>query len=243
MKTIIYGNWKMNQSLTEVKEFSQSPITEVDSNMVIGIAPQILHLSKMKENSKGTLKIGAQNCSHKISGAFTGETSLQSLKEAKADFVIIGHSERRALYGETNQTCSQKIKLAQSLGIEAVYCIGESLEQRESSQTLNILKQQILEGLSTIESLDGIILAYEPVWAIGTGKSATSKQAQEVHSFIRKLLQDNFKADCPILYGGSVKPANVSELMKQPDINGALVGGASLKLDSFISLCKAAKAE
>ncbi len=243
-KTYIVGNWKMNQSLDELTGFFN---TLKETSVPAGnfwIAPQLVHISKSLELTTGSqFKIGAQNSSQNDFGAFTGETSVESLKELGAHFSLVGHSERRSYYGESNEIVNVKTKKILEKGILPIVCIGETLEQREAGKTLDIVLTQVKEALAgiSINSADDIILAYEPVWAIGTGKTASPEQAEEVHAAIRSTLKElygDLGNDISILYGGSVKPANVTELLNQPNINGGLVGGASIKADSFAALCK-----
>lgn len=236
------ANWKMNQSINEIDSFFEEFNTnDFEGNFII--APQSIHIPKSLYLSKKA-KIASQNISHKDSGAFTGETSPVALKEMKIDYAIIGHSERRSIFNEDDNFINQKVINSLKSSITPILCIGETLEQREAGKTLDIVLSQIKAGLKDIEikSKDDVILAYEPVWAIGTGKSATSDEAGEVHDEIRKLLKSSYPSfgqDISILYGGSVKPENVVELLSKPNINGALVGGASLKAQSFSKLCKA----
>lgn len=243
-KTYIVGNWKMNQGLDELTSF----FNELkETNLPEGnfwIAPQIVHINTALEATKGTqLKIGSQNASQNDFGAFTGETSVESLKEIGAHFSLVGHSERRSYYGETNEIVNAKTKKIMEKGLLPIVCIGETLEEREAGKTLDIVLTQVKEALAGIKlnSADELILAYEPVWAIGTGVTATPEQAEEVHTAIRTTLKELYSdlgESISILYGGSVKPANVTELLNQPNINGGLVGGASLKAESFAALCK-----
>lgn len=242
MKKLIVGNWKMNQSLQQVEDF----LDEVGHKLKeeAWIAPQALHIGLARSKAPLTIKIGAQNCSDQDHGAFTGENSPASLKEMGATFVLVGHSERRQLFNETNATCVAKTKRALGHGLAVIYCVGETLTEREANKTLTVVKQQLREGLTAADTWNAgqLIVAYEPVWAIGTGKVATPAQAQEVHSAIRAELKAMFGAEgeaVRLLYGGSVKPDNVQELMGQKDIDGALVGGASLKAADFIALCQA----
>lgn len=242
-KTYIIGNWKMNQSLDDLTGFFNTlkEISVPKGNF--WISPQLIHIPKALELTKDTqFTIGAQNSSQHDFGAFTGETSVESLKELGAHFSLVGHSERRSLYGETNITVNQKTKKLLERGLLPIVCIGESLEERESGKTLEIVLSQVKEGLTGIDlkSSDDLILAYEPVWAIGTGKTASPAQAEEVHAAIRSTLEElygDLGNSISILYGGSVKPTNVTELLNQTNINGGLVGGASLKADSFAALC------
>lgn len=245
-KIHIYGNWKMNQLTDDIYRFFDE--MEDDSLAELkcqgGIAPQFPHLSLVKEKAMPLgIKTGAQNCSHQTSGAFTGDTSPAVLKDLDLDFVILGHSERRTVFGESNQTINEKTLLALELGLDVVFCIGETLEEREANKTFDVLKAQLDEGLKGVakEKHADIIIAYEPVWAIGTGKVATPDQAQEAHAYIRKHLAENHgfnKESLIIQYGGSVKPANAHGLLSLPDIDGALVGGASLKPGDFYELMK-----
>lgn len=243
-KNYMIGNWKMNQSLEDIQAFFQG--IELSNNQNnFWIAPQTLHLSIVQDLAlkKGIL-VGSQNCSDQDQGAFTGETSTDSLMELGMHFTLLGHSERRSLYGETDEFINKKIHKAIEKGLVPVLCIGETLEEREAGKTLDIVLSQVKAGLNGVELNNEaeIILAYEPVWAIGTGKTASPEQAEEVHAEIRKLLEELYGElgkDISILYGGSVKPNNVKDLLSQPNINGGLVGGASLKASDFSQLCAA----
>ena len=241
---IIAGNWKMNMSIKEGIEFIESiriPLEGTDVEVVI-CAPFTM-LKDLKEAAKGSnIKIGAQNMHYSESGAFTGEISPIMLKEIDMDYVIIGHSERRQYYNETDETVNKKVIKALEVGILPIMCCGETLEEREAGQTKDIVKNQIINGIKGINNDDikKIVIAYEPIWAIGTGKTASSEEANEVIAYIREILKDIYgeetSEEVRIQYGGSVKPANVEEIMNQSDIDGALVGGASLKSESFIEL-------
>jgi len=186
--------------------------------------------------------VGAQTCSEHLSGAFTGELSPEALSELNMSFTLVGHSERRHLYGETDGQINAKIKTALTKNLRVIFCIGEQLEEREAGNTESVLKTQITNGLKDIKPSTHIVIAYEPVWAIGTGKTATPEMAQETHAYVRSVLKEiGFDADSTsILYGGSVKPDNVEGLLKCKDIDGGLVGGASLKAKDFLALCYAA---
>jgi triosephosphate isomerase len=239
MKKLICGNWKMNQNLNEVSNFLEK--FKGDYSCDSWIAPQAIHLSSLR-NNKG-LKFGAQTCSEFNNGAFTGELSTSSLKDLGADFVIIGHSERRSIYKEQNNSLNAKVKKALSNNLQVIFCVGETLGQRESKITFDVINNQISQGLKDVDlNSNELIIAYEPVWAIGTGKTASPDQAEEVHAHIRSLFKSNpsFAKSVRILYGGSVKPSNIKELLAKPNINGGLVGGASLKADDFDALCIAA---
>jgi triosephosphate isomerase len=219
-------------------------LSEVPSNVNLIIAPPFTHLYPVSTVIKGT-KIGlsAQNCADHEKGAYTGEVSVQMLSSVYTSYVILGHSERREYYGETNEKLVKKIELALASGLSVIYCVGEKLEEREAEKHFDVVGAQIKEVLFglTPEQMEKIIVAYEPVWAIGTGKTATSHQAQEIHSFIRKTLSEKFGAlaeEISILYGGSCKPSNAQELFAQKDIDGGLIGGAALVADDFIAIAK-----
>lgn len=243
-KPIIAGNWKMNKTIKEAVAFvneikDQVKETEVD---VVLCAPATM-LKDMKEAAKGSnVKIGAQNMHFEESGAFTGEIAPAMLKEIDVDYVIIGHSERRQYFGETNETVNKKVLKALEVEITPIMCCGETLEERESGKMEDVVKEQIVKGLNNVaaENISKMVIAYEPIWAIGTGVTASSEQANEAIAFIRTLVKDLYNEEVSesiqIQYGGSVKPANVVEIMNQSDIDGALVGGASLKTDSFMEL-------
>lgn len=246
-KLLMVGNWKMNQNLAEIKEFISTVKASNDKLCLHAwIAPQLIHVGTCLTEARGSsLKVGAQNCSDKNSGALTGETSPTALKEMGANFTLIGHSERRAFFGESDELLATKVKTALAAGLEVILCVGETLAEREADQTLAIVSGQVKAALTGIPEVSRpqIIIAYEPVWAIGTGKVAGPEQAQEVHAAIRQLLPElGFKADSvSILYGGSVKPDNVDALLACPDIDGGLVGGASLKASDYLALCQAVK--
>ena len=249
-KNVIAGNWKMNNDLSE----SQNLITRLTSglsnlkiNCDVIICPPYTSLSEANSLIKNTIvKLGAQNVYHEDNGAYTGEISPLMLKSVGCEYVIIGHSERRTIFKESNETINKKIKKAFEHGLKVIFCIGETLDEREKNITNDVVKKQVIEGLLDIDekAISNMIIAYEPVWAIGTGRNATPQQAQDVHKFIRKLIEDKYSSgiadDLTIQYGGSVKPDNAGELLSQPDIDGALVGGACLKAESFIDIIKAA---
>jgi triosephosphate isomerase len=240
---LIIGNWKMNQTQAEVKGFFAALNGAAKDGW---IAPQTLHipLGLQLANSEG-IKIGAQNASENNPGAFTGETAMTSLKEAGAHFVLIGHSERRALYNESDSLVAAKLKQALKENLVPVVCVGETLNEREGNLTNKIVEHQVTSALAglTPAEFSHVIIAYEPVWAIGTGKTATPEMAQEVHATIRALLKKLYPTEAEktlILYGGSVKPDNLAELLKGQDVDGGLVGGASLKPSDFVALCQIA---
>jgi len=243
-KPIIAGNWKMHKTINEAKSFVEEikgSIKETDVEAVI-CAPYTI-LKDLKEVTKGTnIKVGAQNMHFEENGAFTGEISPLMLKELDVDYVIIGHSERRQYFNETDETVNKKVKKALEHSIIPIMCVGESLEQREAGDTKSIVKSQVEKGLQGIdhEDIKKIVVAYEPIWAIGTGKTASSEDANEVIAYIREVIKnvssEDISEEIRIQYGGSVKPSNVEEIMNQSDIDGALVGGASLEPKDFIEL-------
>lgn len=248
-KKVIAGNWKMNKDLNESQDLISKIINGLgnDTKCDIIVCPPFTSLREVSLLIKTTpVKLGAQNLHFEDSGAFTGEISASMLKSVGCEYVIIGHSERRNIFGEQNDVINKKIKKALEHSLKPIFCVGELLEQREDGSTMEVVKNQILKGLKDItpKQLSEIIIAYEPVWAIGTGKTATPAQAQEVHAAIRELIVENFSEDVAdnlvIQYGGSVKPDNAGELLSKQDIDGALVGGACLKADSFLGIITAA---
>ena len=243
-KPIIAGNWKMNKTIKEGLEFIEEIKGKTEGNAEVLICAPFTLLKDLKEATRGTnIKIGAQNMHFEESGAFTGEVAPANLVELGIDYVIIGHSERREYYNESDETCNKKVLKAIEVGINPILCCGETLEEREKDLTMEKVKGQIVKGLKDVKSedLEKLVIAYEPIWAIGTGKTATSEQANEVIAYIRKVVKDLYGdlADkVRIQYGGSVKPSNVAEIMGQSDIDGALVGGASLKAEDYLGLLK-----
>lgn len=245
---LIAGNWKMHKTAGEALELAKglkASIGESFNNGCVVICPPFTVLRDVYQVIKdSSLKLGAQNLFWEEEGAFTGEISGLMLKDAGCSFVIIGHSERRKYFGETNESVNKKIKAAIKVNLTPIVCVGESLEERKAGQTLNIVENHIKGALQGIEDSDilKIVIAYEPVWAIGTGINATASQAEEVHRYIRGLIKELYSEEISknilILYGGSVKPSNIEDLIKEEDIDGALVGGASLKADSFIEIVK-----
>ena len=242
-KPLIAGNWKMHKTVPEavslVKELKEL-LTEIKDREVLVCPPFTAIYAVKSEIEESPIKLGAQNMFYEEKGAFTGEISPLMLKDLGCSYVILGHSERRHIFGETDKLINKKVASAVDHGLVPILCVGELLEERESGKTKNVVERQLLEGLKGLKEGDEFVIAYEPVWAIGTGKTATPEQAQEVHGFIRELLAENFgreKAErVRILYGGSVKPENIKGLMEMPDIDGALVGGASLKAASFAKI-------
>ncbi|MHB8578376.1 MAG: triose-phosphate isomerase [Ignavibacteriaceae bacterium] len=248
-RKVIAGNWKMNNNLTESQNLISKLIEGLSKEKIncdVIICPPFTSLSLSASLISGSIiKLGAQNMYFEENGAYTGEISASMLLSAGCEYVILGHSERRHIFGENDELINKKIKKALSSGIKPIFCVGETLDERESGVTNEIIKRQVYEGLNGLleKDLNTIIIAYEPVWAIGTGKTATPNQAQEVHNFIRNLISSKFSSAAAekiiIQYGGSVKPDNTKELLSQKDIDGALVGGACLKAESFIGIIQA----
>lgn len=251
-RKLVAGNWKMHKNLTE----SQALITEIrgivrdefrKNDAEIVVCPTALTLASAGRLVEGTdLKIGAQNVNENLEGAYTGEWSAAMLASIGVTHAIIGHSERRQYFNETSKACSLKIKASAAADITSIYCVGETLEERESNRHFEVIGEQITQGLEgiTAEEMAQVVIAYEPVWAIGTGKTASSDQAQEVHAFIRAEIEKKYGSSVSdavrILYGGSVKPGNAGELFSQSDIDGGLIGGASLKARDFFEIIQAA---
>ena len=249
-KKIIAGNWKMNNDINATVNLISEIKKELSGKNVNAdaiVCPPFINLETAKALLKdSSVKLAAQNVYFEESGAFTGEISPSMLKSVGCEFVILGHSERRTIFGESDQLINKKIKASIKNLLKPIFCVGETLEEREKGVTFKIIERQIrngLEGISESE-LENLIVAYEPVWAIGTGRNATPQQAQEVHQFIRgliaKIYSQNFADQLVIQYGGSVKADNAKELLSQPDIDGALVGGACLKAESFVKIIEAA---
>ena len=246
-KKIVAGNWKMNTTFDEGEALVKAVIAkkgEVKSGVTLVVAPPYTHLCCLAEAlEKAGIGLAAQNCADHESGAYTGEVSAKMLASVGATHCILGHSERREYYGETNATLEKKLAQALKNKLTPIFCVGEKLDEREANRHFDVVKAQ-LEVLCKLPAADyaKVVVAYEPVWAIGTGKTATSAQAQEIHAFIRKTLAAKFGAaaeQTPILYGGSCKPSNAAEIFAQPDVDGGLIGGASLIADDFIAIAKA----
>ncbi|MEM1244170.1 MAG: triose-phosphate isomerase [Pseudomonadota bacterium] len=247
-KTFIAGNWKMNlskqQAITLANQLKQQyqPL----ENRQIAVFPAFVYLDAMQQILQdSSLEWGAQNCADKAAGAFTGEVSVSMLQDFACKYVLLGHSERRHVYQETNAMIAEKFTLAQQAGLQSVLCVGETLAQREANQALEVIQRQLdaVLDLPIIEATatPNWLIAYEPVWAIGTGKTASPAQAQEIHQQIREYIgknNGNLAANLRIIYGGSVKAANAGEILAMEDIDGVLVGGASLKIEEFLEICK-----
>ncbi|MFW6034787.1 MAG: triose-phosphate isomerase [Halothermotrichaceae bacterium] len=248
-KPFIAGNWKMNKTVSEAEELVRAlkeKVAGID-NVEIAVCPPAIDLVSVQNVIEDSnIALGAQNMYWEDSGAYTGEIAGPMLTEIGASYVILGHSERREYFGETDEDVNRKVQAVFANGLKPIICVGETLEEREAGNTKDKVKKQVqadLEGLSAAQ-VEATVIAYEPIWAIGTGKTATAEDANEVIKYIRDLVREDFgdAADkMRIQYGGSVKPHNVEELMAQPEIDGALVGGASLAADSFTSIVKGAK--
>jgi triosephosphate isomerase (TIM) len=249
-RSFIAANWKMNTTLSEATALANNlkeNLINLEQKEVV-LCPPFVYLVAVRNILKGSnIRIGAQNVYYQPKGAFTGEISIAMLKDIGCAYVIIGHSERRHIFMEDNELINKKIKAVLTAGLSPIFCVGESLEERADNATEKVIRTQIENGLDDIpfDKYNQLIIAYEPVWAIGTGKNATPEQAQEIHSFIRKLVvhlsNDVIAREVPIIYGGSVNPDNIQMLMNGEDIDGALVGGASLSADSFIKIVSATK--
>lgn len=247
-RTLVAGNWKMNGSKATTESLCKAIISGLNSSDTgIVVCVPYVYLSDAARIVDGTpLALGAQNVADQSSGAYTGEISAEMLKEFNCKYAIVGHSERRTYYGDTNESVAARYCQAQQQGIVPILCVGETLEQRENDQTFSVIDEQLDAVLAAagVESFSNAVIAYEPVWAIGTGKTATDEQAQEVHQYIRqKIAAENQQiADqLQILYGGSVKPDNAEGLFAMPDIDGGLIGGASLDAEGFLKIFRAAK--
>lgn len=248
-KKIVAGNWKMNTSVAEGVELAKGIVAKVDEiakGVTLIIAPPFTHLVPVAEVLKGSpVGLSAQNCATEPKGAFTGEVSAAMLKGIGCSYTILGHSERREYYGENADKLTKKIALALENGLKVIFCVGEKLKDRTFNHHFDVVSKQISDVLFSLtpQQMANVIIAYEPVWAIGTGETATAEQAQEMHAFIRSTLSAHFgekvAENTTVLYGGSCKPSNAKELFACPDIDGGLIGGASLKADDFIAIAQA----
>ncbi|HSD20304.1 MAG TPA: triose-phosphate isomerase [Anaeromyxobacter sp.] len=245
----ICGNWKMHKTVAEtaalVREL-RAALGDLAGKVQVAVAPPFTALAAAVHAASGSaIEVAAQNVHWEKQGAFTGEVSAPMLADVGCQHGIVGHSERRQLFGETDETVRKKVGALLTAGVRPIVCVGETLQEREAGRTLEVVDRQVRQGLAGLgaETLAAVTLAYEPVWAIGTGKTATAAQAQEVHASIRKLLRElagSVADQIRVQYGGSVKPENAAELMAQPDVDGALVGGASLKASDFVAIVKGA---
>lgn len=248
-KNIVAGNWKMNTTLPEgikLAEEVNAALANVTPKCDVVICVPFTHLASINnviDSSK--LGLGAENCADHRSGAYTGEVSAPMIASTGANYVILGHSERRQYYNETSETLREKVRLSLDNNLTPIFCIGEVLEQREDGSYFDVVKVQLEEGLFNLnaEEFCKIVIAYEPVWAIGTGKTATDDQAQEIHAFIRKTIAEKYgnevAENTSILYGGSCKPTNAAQLFAKPDVDGGLIGGAALQAESFMGIVTA----
>lgn len=247
-KKIVAGNWKMNleyeEGLSLFSEIVNMVKDERKGDQIAVICAPFIHLNSLTKLSSGSVYVGAQNCHQNESGAYTGEISAKMIKSVGCEYVIIGHSERRQYFAETDQLLADKTSIALSNGLTPIFCIGETLDERNNGTYFEVLKRQLKDGIFGLSADDfkKVVIAYEPVWAIGTGLTATAEQAQEVHAFIRKEIaaqyDENLAQSITILYGGSCNPKNAAELFSQKDIDGGLIGGASLKSRDFVDIIK-----
>ncbi|HKL38867.1 MAG TPA: triose-phosphate isomerase [Bacteroidales bacterium] len=245
---IVAGNWKMNKELSDGRALAQAiknQQKDIPDDVNVILAPPFIHLADIsREIIDSRLKMAAQNCAEEEKGAYTGEISAPMIRSTGAQYIIIGHSERRSYYHETDDILYKKVQIALKNDLFPIFCCGESLEQRDNDQYFSVVESQLENTVFKLsaEDFSRVLIAYEPVWAIGTGKTATPEQAQEMHRFIRQKIQDQYTRDgadnTSILYGGSCKPSNAADLFSQPDIDGGLIGGASLKANDFIAICK-----
>jgi triosephosphate isomerase len=250
-KKFVAGNWKMFTTAASAVELAAAVARGVaDDRVTVAVCPPFPYLGRVADVLRGSrVALGAQNCYHEKEGAFTGEVSPAMLVDCGCRYVILGHSERRHKLGESNEFINRKVKAALDAGLQVILCVGETLAERQSAQTEKVLDEQLKGSLAGIAgaSLANLVIAYEPVWAIGTGQNATPEQAQECHVFIRRRIAEWFGATMAsglvIQYGGSVNPTNAASLIGQPDVDGALVGGASLKADQFLDIIWAARGE
>ena len=236
MEKIIAANWKMNNDFSDIKPF----LTYVKKNMknregLVVCVPSVM-IKTFADTAKGLVQTGAENCYFAEKGAYTGEISAKMVKSAGATHVIVGHSERRQLFGETNEMLNKKLSASLAEGLDVIFCIGETLEERTKYKS--VLKKEIVEGFAGITDFSHIVIAYEPIWAIGTGKVATTADISKVHTYIKNLVKETFGADIKVLYGGSVKPSNSKEILALPEVDGVLIGGASLKAEDYVNIAK-----
>ena len=247
-KKIVAGNWKINTLPAEGVELANGVAAgrkDVWVCVTLIVCPPFTHLSSVIETLKGSnVEVGAQDCATEVKGAYTGEESAEMIAALGCKYVILGHSERRQYYGETSETLNKKMARAYENNLTPIYCVGENLEEREAGRHFDVCKAQIEEVVFNLteEQFANLVIAYEPVWAIGTGKTATADQAEEIHAYIREVLRSKFGAkaeECSILYGGSCKPSNAEEIFSKENVDGGLIGGAALKAEDFIGIGKA----
>jgi triosephosphate isomerase len=246
-KKIVAGNWKMNKNLQEGIELAKTINRQTEDNDIeVILCTPFIHLADVaRVITKDTLHLGAQNCASEASGAYTGEVSADMIRSAGAEYVIIGHSERRTYYKESDELLNKKVKLALANGLIPIFCCGEILAERQAGKHIQVVKSQIEKGLFDLspEDFSKVVIAYEPVWAIGTGVNATAEQAQEMHKVIRDFVNEKYgqqiAGNTSVLYGGSCKPSNAGELFANPDVDGGLIGGASLTASDFMGIVNA----
>lgn len=245
MRNIVAGNWKSNKLMNEAQDFTDAflmHLNDMNGTTEVVIAPPAPFLGQLAQSKGKRLTWAAQQCSAHGAGAFTGEFTAEMIHSAGAGAVLIGHSERREFFGETDDVVRMKVEQAVNAGLEVFLCCGESLEQRESGKPETVVCAQLEHAVAGLDSAEGLVVAYEPIWAIGTGRTATAEQAQAMHAAIRSWWSNRFSkaaaAALPILYGGSCKPSNAAELFSQPDVNGGLIGGASLQVADFLELVR-----
>jgi triosephosphate isomerase len=236
MEKYIVANWKMNNDFSDIPVFVKylKKNAKKEKNLVVCV-PSVM-IKTFADAAKGVAATGGENCYYAEKGAFTGEISAQMVKSAGATYCIVGHSERRHIFGETDELLSKKLVAALGAGLKVIFCIGETLD--EKSKYKSVLKTQILEGFKEVKDFANVIVAYEPVWAIGTGKVATTADIEKVHKYIKTTIKDNFGVDLPVLYGGSVKPSNSAEILALDSVDGVLIGGASLKAEDFVAIAQ-----
>ena len=234
MDKIIAANWKMNNDFSDIKPFVKYvKKNQKNRNGLVVCVPSVM-IKSMADASKKIVEVGAENCYFEEKGAFTGEISPKMVKSAGASYVIIGHSERRQIFGETNEMLNKKLKASLANGLKVIFCIGETLE--EKSKYKSVLKKEIIEGFDGVTDFSNVVVAYEPVWAIGTGKVATNADISKVHSYIKDLVKETYDVKIPVLYGGSVKPSNSKEILALQEVDGVLIGGASLKAEDYVAI-------
>ena len=236
MRKYIAANWKMNNDFSDIEPFVNyiKENAKGEEDLIVCV-PSVM-IKTFAETAGDVAATGAENCYFEAKGAYTGEISASMVKSAGASHVIVGHSERRQIFGETDEVCNKKLIAALNAGLKVIFCIGETLEQREDFES--VLKTEIVDGFASITDFSNIIIAYEPVWAIGTGVVATTEDIVKVHTYIKDLVKETFGVDVPVLYGGSVKPSNSKEILALDEVDGVLIGGASLKAEDYIAIAK-----
>ena len=234
MEKIIAANWKMNNDFSDIKPFIKYVKKNQKNRCGLVVCVPSVMIKTFADNAKGIVQTGAQNFYNETKGAYTGEISASMVKSAGATYAIVGHSERRQILGETNVMLNKKLKAGIANGLKIIFCIGETLE--EKSKYKSVLKKEILEGFEGIVDFSNIVIAYEPIWAIGTGKVATLADISKVHAYIKNLVKENFGVEISVLYGGSVKPSNSHDILALPEVDGVLIGGASLKAEDYVAI-------